>query len=146
MCCPLKDFLTDEVDVFLPFDLESTFSAGLVLALVKGIHPKLLPNENWLKQILLALDFLAINGINQASTRKTEIEKLTTVRWDKSSASRESLHNNEVSVISPTSTDLPSLGDPFFDDWEFDEALSGAQLISLADALEFPEAADLITF
>lgn len=130
------------------------FSAALVLVITSGVHPKLLPREDWLESCYEVFDHIAITGNDLAPLRKAEVEQLSRVREGLESSRRHhpkqqqssisengSQLNVAVAQISPTPTSIPdyssipSLGDPFFDEWIPDHGFSGAQMMDLADAL-----------
>ena len=128
------------IDTFLPFDLECGFSAGLVLAMTNGIHPKLLPRHQWLDEIMLVFDYMLEKGNVMAGLRKAEIQELSQIKWTgrpRQYASSAVHLQPELPHISPSSVQPPSLGDPFFDEWGTHDGLTGAQLVSLANALDF---------
>ena len=134
-------------DTFLPFDLECGFSAALALTMTHGIHPKLLPHASSVDDILLVFDHMIAKGNLMARMRKAEIQELARVRWDgqvrqhdRPDASHSSFATTQ---ISPSSGGFNSLGDPFFDEWGTNTGLTGAQLVSLADALNFSTDIDL---
>lgn len=117
--------------------------------MTNGIHPKLLPQENWLNDLLLTFDHMVQRGNVMANLRKTEIQELDRVRWNRqvrperfSAASNASAG---LSQVSPASSGIPHLGDPFFDQWGTNDGLSGAQLVNLADALNFTTDIDLLS-
>lgn len=141
-------------DLFLPFDLEYAFSAALVLVIASVIHPKLLPREDWVDTILSVFDYMTMRGNILASLRKAEIEELANIRHDlgvdHTRPNECSLTNNAsvpgVAHVSSAANSLPSLGDPFFDEWVADDGLSGRQIMDLADVLDPQASCDLPRF
>lgn len=142
---------TDQkLDNFLPFDLETAFSAALVLVIASGVHPKLLPRENWLDICYATFDYMSAGGNLLASLRKSEVEQLAQIQHgfgrsrprQDDFTGMETTSNIAAAHISPTGTSiadyssLPSLGDPFFDAWIADDGFSGTQLLDLADSLD----------
>lgn len=140
-------------DTFLPFDLESAFSAAFVLVMASSVHPKLLPQENWLNTIMAVFDYMIMKGNVLASLRKSEVEELAQMLRP-----RRQTHQNNISTAVPAAIDdipatisvsdhasLPSLGDPFFDEWLADDGLSGAQIMDLVDALNAGGVDDFIS-
>lgn len=118
--------------------------------MTNGIHPKLLPREDWLHELMLGFDYMTEKGNVMASMKKAEVQELARVEWNgrrreyrSSSMSQALLASNFVSPVSGT---FASLGDPFFDEWGTHDGLSGAQLVSLADALDFSAENNLWAF
>lgn len=134
----------DLIDAFLPFDLDSAVSAAFVLLMAANLHPKLLPNREWLDTGYDIFDNMASKGNQLAILRRSEVEELDTKL--KSSAKPkgpavEADDQSQLGLLDHAS--LPSLGDPFFDQWNQDDGLSGEQIMSLADELEDGNFADL---
>lgn len=138
-------------DTFLPFDLECTFSAAFVLVMAMNVHPRLLPQDNWLHDATEAFDYMTVRGNTLGSIRKSEVEELArTLNHELGHQGNKSNNNNNnatgsaLPLLDPPSSapsiqdraSLPSLGDPFFDAWIADDGLSGAQIMDLADALQ----------
>lgn len=57
------------------------------------------------------------------------------------SKEQEPLNESQITPVDHAS--LPSLGDPFFDEWNQDDGLSGEQIMSLADELQDGTFSDL---
>lgn len=136
-------------DCFIPFDLETAFSAALILVIASGVHPKLLPRENWLDSCYSIFDYMAARGNALAALRRSEVQQLAQIKQDLgTNRSRQyDCNTNAISAtavaqqITPTASvpdyaSLPSLGDPFFDEWIADDGISAAQILDLADALD----------
>ena len=124
------------IENFLPFDLESVFSSGLVHHMVAHVHPRFLVEQEWRAKVEKILDTMIVNGNLLARLRKAEIDEL-------SSMFQSIRENGIVTPVDPAlqmspATDLaslPSLGPPFFDGDDMDEGLSGAHILDLVDAL-----------
>ena len=133
----LKDH--DLIENFLPFDLESTFSAGLVLQMVAYVHPKFLTDQDWRSDVANVLDAMISGGNLLARLRKAETEELSlmfesiNLKHDATIAMT-SAHQRSPSGATDHAS-LPSLGPPFFDGEDMDDGLSGAQILDLVDAL-----------
>lgn len=134
----------DLIDAFLPFDLDSAVSAAFVLLMAANIHPKLIPNRDWLDTAYDVFDIMTSKGNNLAPLRKSEVEELD-AKLRCSTKLKD--HDDEAEDSSQTMpvdhASLPSLGDPFFDQWNQDDGLSGEQIMSLADELQDGNFADL---
>ncbi|KAF9694385.1 hypothetical protein EKO04_007231 [Ascochyta lentis] len=136
----------DLLDTFLPFDLESAFSAAFALSMVSSVHPKLLPDYGWFDTAMSVFDTMAMKGNLLADVRKSEVEELAHVLrgssgGDWTSASSNIFLNAQQGTYNPLSgkSNLSALGDPFFDAWNIDEGFSGTQIMDLADALDLGE-------
>jgi hypothetical protein len=111
--------------------------------MASDLHPKLLPQDNWLEKAMDVFDYVSSKGNILGSLRKAEVEELVNI------LSGTGQGNNNIdgrmidSITGPPSMEsslvdhvsLFSLGDPFFDEWIADDGLSGAQVLNLADAL-----------
>ena len=129
----LKNY--DMIENFLPFDLESVFSAGLVLHMVAYVHPSFLVDQTWRSSVEVILDAMVANKSLIARLRKAEIEELgfmfQNIRQKHYAATPV-----DMGQTSPADyASLPSLGPPFFDGDEMDDGLSGAQILDLVNAL-----------
>lgn len=143
-CDLLGDFLHEEeientgshcIDAFLPFDLESAFSAAFVLVMASSIHSKLLPQHDWLVDLGRVFDCISLKGNILAGMCKSEVEELTQALSGidpRLFASAEQPATTPLFDQMSTST----LGDPFFEDWNTTNGLSGAEILDLAEALE----------
>jgi proline utilization trans-activator len=127
------------IETFLPFDLESVFSAGLVLHMVAHVHPKFLDTLDWQSNVFSILDVMVANGNLLARLRKTEIEELSSmfniIKARPNTATPRVMQQESPAGTATDLLSLPSLGPPFFDGEYMDEGLSGAQILDLADAL-----------
>ncbi|KAJ9653340.1 hypothetical protein H2198_007482 [Neophaeococcomyces mojaviensis] len=145
----LDSWINEKSDIFLPFDLESAYSAAFVLVMASSIHRKLLPPENWQSNVISILEYMAEKGNVLAGLRKSEVEELAHMLKDlgRNHHGHVSQNTQNAARFPPTTpsiadhASLPSLGDPFFDEWIADNGLSGAQIMDLADALD-PEVCD----
>lgn len=149
--------LTMPSDTFLPFDLESCFSAALVMVMASSVHPKLLPQENWLETYYGIFDYMIKAGNGLAVLRKAEVGQLAQIKQrfhnTRPSQPNRSVDNptltpfaaaaqtSPVGASIPDGSSLPSLGDPFFNEWIADDGFSGAQIMDLVDALNFQDLA-----
>lgn len=134
-------------DCFLPFDLDSAFSASFVLLLATGIHPRLVPDRSHIDTIYQILDSMSMKGNLLASLRRSEIEELRAMLdpgglgamnhgFGAPGPVASSVNAGAQDPIDTAS--LPSLGDPFFDVWNLNNdgvGFSGEQLLTLADEL-----------
>lgn len=105
--------------------------------MTNGIHPKLLPKEDWLHELMLVFDYMTEKGNIMAGMKKAEVQELASVKWNGRVREQQHSSTTQVHCISPPSHTFASLGDPFFDEWGTLEGLSGAQLVTLANALDF---------
>ncbi|EON70068.1 hypothetical protein W97_09334 [Coniosporium apollinis CBS 100218] len=137
----------DLLDTFLPFDLESAFSAAFVLLMASSVHPKLLPQHNWLNTVMEVFDSIVLKGNMLASLRKAEVEELAQILRALDRGRPSLADKSASSIVMPADAQLswtpasgnmslPSLGDPFFDEWNADDGFSGAQIMDLANALD----------
>ncbi len=133
----LKDH--DLIERFLPFDLESIFSAGLVLHMVAYVHPKFLTDQDWRSKVMNVLNAMSLNGNLLARLRKAEIEELSSmfeaIKLEQSAEFPMTSVRQRSSSGTTDHASLPSLGPPFFDGDNMDDGLSGAQILDLVDAL-----------
>lgn len=120
------------LDAFLPFDLDSTFSAAFILLMAHRIHPKLVSNIPWLNPLLEIFDNMTLQGSLLSALRKQEVDELNSAIRNLSNGSYLTPAPDQAEPIDHAS--LPSLGDPFFEAWNQD-GLSGTQLMNLADEL-----------
>lgn len=141
----------------MPFDLESAYSAALVLVIASAVYPKLIPSNDWLEACIKIFDYMADKGNALASIRKSEIEQLGRVRipvqtthLGRDAGQQSTMQMQQGSTrggppaAQPTpaatsSTDesqpsLPSLA-PFFDEWLTDVGFSEVQMMELANSL-----------
>ena len=127
------------IENFLPFDLESVFSAGLVLQMVAYVHPKFLIEQDWRTSVVKVLQAMNSGGNLLARLRKAEVEELSSMFEVINSKNNATFPMTSAHQRSPSNaTDhasLPSLGPPFFDGEDMDDGLSGAQILDLVDAL-----------
>lgn len=91
------------------------------------------------------LNHLAVGGNVLAIQRKAEVDELVQMLDGPGHLQqRQQASRAEVVLADPPSTaasmsentSLPSLGDPFFDEWIADDGLSGTQIMNLADAIQ----------
>ena len=68
--------IADHVESFLPFDLESLFSAAWVLSMISAIFPDTLPDHSYRDTSFSLLDDMIERGNRVAQFRKSEIELL----------------------------------------------------------------------
>lgn len=128
----------------MPFDLECAFSAAFVLVMASSVHPTLLPQNNWLSDVNDVFDYVSMKGNVLGSIRKSEVEELVQMlngigQRDNSDPARMAPVGGGPSTVALVPTDpasVPSLGDPFFDEWVADNGLSDAQIMGLADVLQ----------
>ncbi|KAH7009725.1 hypothetical protein EDB80DRAFT_412636 [Ilyonectria destructans] len=125
----------DLLDAFLPFDLESAFSAAFVLVMASSIHSKLLPQHDWLVDLRRVFDYISLKGNILAGMCKSEVEELTQAL---SGIDPRLFASAEQPATTPLFDQMSTsvLGDPFFEDWNTANGLSGAQILDLAEALE----------
>lgn len=134
----------DLIDAFLPFDLDSASSAAFVLLMAANIHPKLVPTRDWLDTAYDVFDIMTSKGNALASLRKSEVEELDAKLRSSTKTKDQDDDAEDASHITPVDhASLPSLGDPFFDQWNQDDGLSGEQIMTLADELQDGNFADL---
>lgn len=134
----------DLIDAFLPFDLDSAVSAAFVLLMADNVHPKLLPNRDWLEIAYDVFDIMTSKGNALAPIRRSEVEELDAKLRLPSRPKEKEVENGDQSHVTPVDhASLPSLGDPFFDQWNQDDGLSGEQIMSLADELQDGNFSDL---
>lgn len=134
----------DLIDAFLPFDLDSASSAAFVLLMAANIHPKLLPSRDWLDIAYNVFDTMTSRGNALAAIRRSEVEELDTKLDYPGKFKQHQMELTDQSHITPADhASLPSLGDPFFDEWNQDDGLSGEQIMSLADELQDGTFSDL---
>lgn len=134
----------DLIDAFLPFDLDTAVSAVFVLLMGANIHPKLLPSRDWLDIAYDVFDNMASRGNKLARIRRSEVEELDAKLQYPGKSRQHDQENDDPALIRPVDhASLPSLGDPFFDQWNQDDGLSGEQLMSLADELQDGSFSDL---
>jgi hypothetical protein len=111
--------------------------------MASNLHPKLLPQDNWLEKATQVFDHVSSKGNILGSLRKAEVEELVQTLRGTGQGNKDI----DASLVDPTTEpasrepsmadqmSLFSLGDPFFDEWIADDGLSGAQVLNLADAL-----------
>lgn len=132
------------IDAFLPFDLDGASSAAFVLLMAANVHPKLLPSREWLEIAYNAFDTMTAKGNALAPIRRAEVEELDAKLKYPGKSNEQEMNNEDHSQITPVDhASLPSLGDPFFDEWNQDDGLSGEQIMSLADELQDGTFSDL---
>lgn len=134
----------DLIDSFLSFDLDSAFSSAFVLILATSVHPKLLPDNAWLTVAFEILDDMISKGSPLAKLRRSEVEELAQMFKAFNQGRPPEFESPAQSQSAPIDhASLPSLGDPFFDEWNLNDGLSGEQIMSLADTLDGSDLADL---
>lgn len=127
----------DLIDAFLPFDLDSAVSAAFVLLMAANVHPKLLPNREWLDVVYEVFDNMTSKGNALAPLRRLEVEELDAkLKFPPKPGNQEAETADHSQKTPVDHASLPSLGDPFFDQWNQDDGLSGEQIMSLADELQ----------
>lgn len=132
------------IDAFLPFDLDSASSAAFVLLMAANIHPKLLPSRDWLDIAYNVFDTMTAKGNALAPIRRSEVEELDAkLKFSGKSKENGEEHEDQSQITPVDHASLPSLGDPFFDEWNRDDGLSGEQIMSLADELQDGTFSDL---
>lgn len=137
----------ERLDSFLPFDLESVSSSGFVLATVDAVYPGFVPERQWLDTVLDILQEMASNGNALARVRHEEIKFMVTMleSLEQHENSQSSPHTAIRSGIPanielvPYQTSSPVL----LDDLNHQEGFSAAQILSVAEALEFNDFTDL---
>jgi hypothetical protein len=110
--------------------------------MASNVHPKLSFAQDWFEPLIEVLDFISMHGNILAKQRKLEIEDLISVlsnnqtqpEGDMNELSMEAL-NSPALTLSFDPPSFPSLGDPFFADWNLEDPLSGGQIMELASAL-----------
>ncbi len=111
--------------------------------MASNVHPKLSFTQDWFGPLMEVLDFITGQGNVLAKQRKLELEDLIST-LDSHHDQPEDVTNGPstgaVASTAPTpGLDPPSfasLGDPFFDDWNLVDPLSGGQIMELATALD----------
>ena len=79
---------------FLPFDLEATFAAGMVLLLASSLDRELIANpQPWFKIVYGILDELILQNHLQAVARKNELQQLQQIFHQLAIPLTESLSN-----------------------------------------------------
>jgi len=68
--------IADHVETFLPFDLESLFSAAWILSMISAILPGTVPDHSYRDTSFSLLDDMIERGNRVAQFRKSEIELL----------------------------------------------------------------------
>ncbi|KAM0438593.1 hypothetical protein ACHAPT_001345 [Fusarium lateritium] len=141
------------LDILLPFDLESAYSAAFVLIMASEVEAKHALHEVSLAALLDAFDAMILAGNLAASSRKAEVEELAF-------SLRRQLHedvNEDDFAADPTVANqtsdatfvgqfgLPSPGGTFFEGWSPGDLDPGTRIGDLADSLTMDELNDLWT-
>lgn len=130
------------LDAFLPFDLECSFSAALVLAMASHILPQVVPTSFSTQEIKEVINAIAIRGNMQAKTRYLEIERLEGLLQQQTQTLLQT--RRQTQTIEPDVAEeddavqleqLADYGDLFFNGLDFDNGLHAHHMMNLADAL-----------
>lgn len=103
--------------------------------MASSIHSKLLPQHDWLVDLRRVFDYISLKGNILAGMCKSEVEELTQAL---SGIDPRLFAPAEQPATTPLFDQMSTsvLGDPFFEDWNTTDGLSGAQILDLAEALE----------
>lgn len=132
--------------MFIPFDLESAWSAALVLLIAPVVDPSLAKDtESSLQIAYKVIDEMALVGNTIAASRRAELEQLErTLRGLEALVQPELVHDPAIDreeadfsqeiLAQPGSTqsDVDLISSHSYD---FEDGLSGQQLAALADSL-----------
>lgn len=137
------------LDSFLPFDLESVSSSGFVLATVDAVYPRFVPDRQWLDTVIDILQEMACNGNALAKVRLEEIKFMATMLdgLEQHENSQSSPHPAIRSGI-PANTELVPIqtsSPVFLDDLNYQEGFSAAQILSVAEAMDFNDFTEVWT-
>jgi hypothetical protein len=157
-----EESLTTCVETLLPFDLETTFCSGIIVLIASFVEPMLLPDlRATLQNAYDVLDELDTQGNLIARRRVSELKRLGQMleTLESRDVGEATTSTPAAMVTSPTSghhnPDEPpnqdstahvnmSPNDPLattdavqpFEQWTWEDALSSAQLMNVADFLE----------
>lgn len=118
--------------------------------MASSVHPKLLPQYDWFNTVMEVFDSIVLKGNMLASLRKSEVQELAQILRELEHRRPNLADKFASSSVMPADAQLlqtpvsghmslPSLGDPFFDEWNADDGFSGAQIMDLANALDIRE-------
>ena len=128
--------------------MEAVFTSTIVLSLANAVDSSLLRDKGpWLQAAFALLDEMISRGNLIAGFHRSELQQLdedlkllpATPRSVQTAQSDGSVRNSSVAVNEQSEyRSNPSAGyDPLLNEWNSDDALSGDQIMSLADALDF---------
>lgn len=129
------------LDTFLPFDLECSFSAALVLTTASHVLPQVILPTNSIQGIKEVINAIAVRGNMQAKIRYMEIEQLEGLLRQQTqhllqTRLGETYEADLAAEAEAVSVEqLTDYGNLFFSGWDFNSGLHGDQMINLADAL-----------
>ncbi|KAJ4024621.1 hypothetical protein NW766_000860 [Fusarium irregulare] len=139
------------LDILLPFDLETAYSAAFVLVMTSELGAKHPMYEISLAALFEVFDTMIVAGNLLATSRKAEVEELA-------DSLRRQFHpdiNKDASASGTMTADqpqgatfasqfgLPSLGGILFDGWNPEDSHLNSQIEGLADSLTMEELHDL---
>lgn len=132
----------------VPFDLEATWSAAVVIQVAHAVDPSLLRNFDELRQIAYAvLSEMVARGNRVASFYKEELELLehhlrelasaaTNANQDPGAAGTGPLSNSNSDATGTFDSSVFSAGGQSLQEWYFDDGMiDGEQLMRAADSL-----------
>jgi hypothetical protein len=140
--------LTPPSESLVPFDLESTWSASVVILVAHAVDPSLLRNVDELRQIAFAvLSEMVARGNRVASFYKEELELLehhlrelasgaVAPGYDSGAAGAGPGSNSNSESTGAFDTTGFATGGPSLQEWYFDDGMiDGEQLMRAADSL-----------
>jgi hypothetical protein len=136
-----------KVDTFLSFDLEAAFSSAIVLLISSVVDPSLTrKHQSWLHDALALLDEMFSRGNLVAGYQKSELQQidatLNQLPGSPRSVANPQVNAHQASVDWSMQHAASEANSSQFDfdpigDWSLESGMSGGQLMTLADALDF---------